>query len=129
MKELVALVFQALTLIAGLLWAGVCAAECRILPLSAQNPHQQQRHLPPCHKQHAPESPQNESAPPPVGCSTAYEDVAKPQVDPGNQDSAVVPGLVSISPSLSMNAAETAGFQLHSPSPAAPPASIAILRV
>jgi len=77
MKELVARIFQALTLIAGLLWSGACAAECRILPDVAQKAQPAQRELPPCHKQHDPSPSKNFGLP---GCSTTSEEVAQKQL-------------------------------------------------
>ncbi len=70
MNELVAKFFQALVLIAGLVWCGVCTAQCRILP---QAPQQQQKHLPPCHQQQKQEQKSD--------CGAAYGDIAKDSVD------------------------------------------------
>jgi hypothetical protein len=124
MKELVAQIFQALALIAGLLWSGVCAAECRILPELGQKAQSAQRELPPCHKQQHDEShSKNLSSP---SCSAASEEVAQKQLQ--LPDFTTVQWLDSdLSPSLFAITGE-AGPVLADQSQA-PPSSIRILRV
>jgi hypothetical protein len=108
MNELVARIVQTLALIAGLLWSGVCAAECKVLPEPSQ-------HVPPCHQK---QNPSKQVA----NCSTAYEDVAK-------QDLAYVAGdivalvVVTAAPPIFVSALPAA----VDADP--PPCSISVLRV
>lgn len=68
----VARLFQALMLIAGLLWCGVCDAQCRVLPQVKAK--KQNKKLPPCHQQK--QSPVQEDCND-EGCSVSYADAEK----------------------------------------------------
>lgn len=79
--KVVAKLVQTVLLIAGLLWSGVCVAQCRVLPPQAAKPAQQsKKKLPPCHQQQE-QAPDQEDCKD-EGCSVSYADAEKSfQVD------------------------------------------------
>jgi hypothetical protein len=69
---------QALVLIAGLLWSGVCLAQCRVLPSSKSHAKQSGKptSLPPCHQQQQ-QSSSSDSDCKEEGCPAGYADAEK----------------------------------------------------
>ena len=116
MNELVAKLFQALILVAGLLWSGVCTAQCRLLP----HPSGKQQHLPPCHQKQKQEQQKSD-------CSgVSYGDIAKDSVDTPAPDSIAASGLLSPEP---VNPARLPLLPAHwNPPQQGPPGAFSILR-
>jgi hypothetical protein len=74
--KVVARLIQALMLIAGLLWSGLCVAQCRVLPSSAKAAKKQgTKQVPPCHQNQEKAPTQDDCKD--DGCTVSYADAEK----------------------------------------------------